>query len=335
MGNPHPGELPAQLFLTPLEATLSRRQVFALSGVVAVTAWYKADETVTDQHWPDSPTWLYVLEGASHEPDGNGWLANPGFGSIHGVHMAHQVRSNHGISHAAPVGAYVYGNSEAHAPELKKQARNYAAQRKLGSLSMYCHSMGGVIGMNNAQAVGLPLHDVILNGSPYDIDDACNSIMAHFGAMAKDADPGFKGGVTLKYFGELYNRFTRYGSDGVLDFFRNFKYAAEDTWSSASPKMLSSQLQILKDYPLSPDVVDGIAQKGVTRVSYCMPRIPGADRTVHDLQAYFKYKAMFGRHGIRVDQIYLPHLSHADTGDCMAHTGEWLKEGRLHRDPAA
>lgn len=335
MGHPNQGDLPPQLFLESFEANLSRRQVFALSGALIAAACVKTDEIVTVDHWPDSPTWLYTLESIDTESDGNGWLANPGLGSIHGVQMAHQVRHNQGIPGSAPIGAYVYGNSAIDPLNLRRQARDFSLKQNLGSLSLYCHSMGGVSGLNNAQEVGLPLHDVILNGSPYDLDDACNSVMAHFGAAAKDADPSFNGGISLKYMGELYNQFHRYGSDGVIDFFMNFKHAAQDTWKSASPRMLGSQLQILKDCPLSPDLVDGIAQKGVTRVGYCMPRIPRADTTVHDLQAYFKYKAMFGRHGIRVDQIYLPHLSHADTGDCMAHTGAWLKEGQLHRNPAA
>lgn len=316
-------------------AALSRRTFLKRAAAIATVALL--DSTVTQEHWPATPTRLVTLPNSSGEPNYNAWLVAPGYGSVRGQLMARQVRRNDSIPDSAPVGAFVYGNEVVKMADLSDKAQRFARQQRLaqnaGSLSLYCHSMGGIIGLNAAKAVGLPVRDIILNGSPFDINDARMSAMAHAAAVTSEAT-GYRGSIVSKYIGAIYKRFADHGVDGLGDFVENFGVAGRQTWNGASPYCLASQLCILDNNPLEPTGYDEVLVPGFTRATYCMPHDPEGDQTVFDLQASAKYTDFFAAHDIAMSITRLPVPAHANTVDAMEHTGAFL-QGRFLNDDSA
>jgi hypothetical protein len=319
-------------------ANESRRRFlkFALSAAAA----YRMDRFATVSHWDPSDTEMYVMPSDTRPPNTNGWLVAPGYGSIHGVHMAHQVHSNKGITGNAPIGAYVYGNSLVTPDQIKQRARRFAAANNLSKLNVYSHSMGGLIGLTGGLATGLPFRRIILNASPFDIDDADLSGAARVAATVSEIT-GYRGSLVSKYLATLYTRFHQHGVDNTEDFFNNFIVAGEQAWNGADPQCMGSQLVMLNSEPIRYQDYRHSIIPGITEVAYCMPQHPEDDMTVRVTQAADKWEEkLFGPLGVEMQRLSLPlprdpTKAHANTEYAMAYTSDFIRTGRvLDHNPA-
>jgi hypothetical protein len=305
--------------LTHSPDQLSRRHFleFALAaGLVSSGLVPLANQVITDELWPpDQPqlkTLAYSERLLAKNDYPEGWLTADGLGHQSSRDEAAQF-ARLALHNAQPMGYFDYANNYLTTESLAPLVSQYA--RQLGSLSVYGDSLGGPVVLEAARLARVPLRHIVLNCSPFDIDDAWQASEAQLVARL-DPHGGFLGEVAYNLLGSSSYDIAKDGEDAI-----------KETIYGIPPSLWTAQLALLTKLDIASNRKD-YQQHGIitpdTKVLFCAPQNLQSDGLVNDAAAAQKYRAFFQSFGATFDYVAMPKAGHADTLAAAQYAVRWL-----------
>lgn len=306
-----------------MSSVLSRRQFLGLAGLSAANSLIEYDNAAMWNRWPPNNTTLSLVPGSEALlPAAEGWAVAPGFGIQDGRNIARQWAVN---LLGEPVAGLGYPNTGIKLSGIRDKLDAY--YQTLDSMSVYLHSLGGLMVMSAMRGSRQPFKRIVLNCSPFDADDAKKinqALMVH----QLHQWTGYEGGPVGAYVANATVDVYRKGGGNLLSSLLN---AVQQTRRQASPRLFVSEINLLCDTDLnqSPRDFYRLIVSGYTQAVFCAPADLSADTTVKDSQAFGKWHAWFDRHGVELGYLRVPHAGHADTIRTASAIVPWLAKTAL------
>lgn len=299
---------------------LSRRHLLLAGALALGKVVVDADKGLTNHIWQDTDTELKILNGnLTYLYSDTGWLVVPGFGSRNGKGMAKHLSAALGVDR--PLAYFDYSTAGIDVVDLTRKITDYSLP--FNNISLYGHSMGGPSALHAMRRTKVPINRILLNCSPFDMEDARHGELAHpVAQLAKSMD--FEGDFASTYLGTVKNDVSR---RGLASIFKDVYSAVQETADGPSPKLLVNQLKLLDDIHLFRNwrQFRPIINRN-TQVLYASPLNPDHDRTVNTLQAYEKWSEFFGNFKVEVQYLGVPDVEHANTPRTLIAAKPWLQE---------
>ncbi|MCB9839778.1 hypothetical protein H6794_02890 [Candidatus Nomurabacteria bacterium] len=259
--------------------------------LMATLGFANTDKALGFIVWHGEDTSVQYLHNSEKSSKENTWIILPGLGVQSGNAMASVLEP--ALSRSGKLAYANYSDDGVNISKLASSIEEVFSKTNQ-SVSFYAHSMGGTVTLKLLAQLNnrVPIDNIVLDCSPYDIKDAKDSTAPIISAVA----PIYGGGLISKTIAEVRNNVFIH-KNNRLSTAEQFKDAGRIAITGSSPRLFTDQLNELGK--ITPTNYSQYIPDS-TKIYFINPKNTANDQTVDVERAYNSWDAMFGGRVIRI-----------------------------------